>query len=72
MANLATINTKIEALAQAEKVTKAVLSELSRELLDYVLVDGTHDIAAVNRTLAVLTPMNKQTAARQALPTPPV
>jgi hypothetical protein len=39
-----------------------VLSELSRELLEYVLVDGTHDVAAVNRTLNVLTPMNKQTA----------
>lgn len=62
MANLAIINTKIETLANAEKVTKAVLSELSRELIEYVLVDGTHDIAAVNRTLAVLTPMNKQTA----------
>ena len=62
MTTLTAINTKIATLANAEKVTKSVLSELSRDLIDYVLIQGTHDIAAVNRTLAVLTPMNKQTA----------
>ena len=57
-----TINAKIKKLANAEKVTKAMLMELSRDLLSYVIVDGTMDIDAVNRTVAVLTPMNKQTA----------
>lgn len=59
---IASINTKIATLANAEKITKATLAELSRDLLDYVLVQGFHDIAAVNRLLDVLTPMNKQTA----------
>lgn len=59
---IASINTKIATLAKAEKVTKATLAELSRDLLDYVLVQGFHDIAAVNRLLDVLTPMNKETA----------
>lgn len=62
MNNIQSINNKIATLAQAEKVTKAVLAELSRDLIDYVLIQEIHDIAAVNRTLAVLTPMNKATA----------
>lgn len=59
---LTAINKKIETLGKAEKVTKATLSELSRDLLQYVLIEGSHDIAAVNRCTAVLTPMNKATA----------
>lgn len=51
---------KIEKIAAAEKVTKAVLSELSRELLEYV--PNTYDIGMVNRLLGVLTPINKKTA----------
>lgn len=62
MANLNTINTRIETLKNAERITKAELSALSRELLDYVLIDKSFDIDAVNRTIAVLTPMNKKTA----------
>jgi hypothetical protein len=62
MNKLSVINTKITALGNAEKVTKAVLAELSRELLDYVMIDGTHDIAAVNRTIGVLTPVNRKVA----------
>ena len=68
MTLLQEINRKIKSLARAEKVTKARLGELSTELLIYVLGDdltgleASHDIDAVNRTLAVLTPMNKRTA----------
>ncbi len=69
MANaiLTAINSKIAALANAEKVTKAVLGELSRELLSYVMLpndDGvtSYDVDAVNRTLAACTPANKAVA----------
>ena len=62
MANLNTINARIETLKNAERVTKAELGSLSRELLEYVMLDKSYDIDAVNRTIAVLTPMNKKTA----------
>ena len=55
-----TINEQINTLAKAEKVTKAVLAEVASNLLKYV--PGSGDIAAVNRLLEVLTPMNKQAA----------
>ena len=56
------VNSKIGKLAKAEKVTKALLGELSRDLLTYVAVQESWDVAAINRLLAVLTPMNKKTA----------
>ena len=75
---LKSINTKIKSLGDAEKITKALLGELSRELIFYVLdvttgeVDGeevsvigenaTFDIDTINRCIQVLTPMNKKTA----------
>lgn len=66
---LTAINASIVMLGNAERVTKATLAELSRSLLSYVMVDGgndngeaSYDIDAVNRTIAVLTPMNKTTA----------
>jgi hypothetical protein len=51
---------KIETIAKAEKVTKVILSELSRELLAYI--PDTFDIGMLNRLLGVLTPMNRKTA----------
>ena len=59
---LSTINQRIERISNAERITKAELSALSRELLEYITLNGSPDIDAVNRTVAVLTPMNKQTA----------
>lgn len=59
---LVAINTKIGELAKAEKITKKVLGELSRDMLEYVVVDEAWDSDAINRLLAVLTPMNKTTA----------
>lgn len=59
---LKTINSKIKTLAKAETVTKALLAELSRDLLQYVVAEQSHDVDAINRTLAILTPMNKATA----------
>lgn len=59
---LNTINTKIATLGNAEKVTKAVLAELSRDLLQYVVLQDNWDVQAINRLLAVLTPMNRKTA----------
>lgn len=50
----------IDTLAQAEKITRKVLAELSRDLLIYV--PESNDIEAVNRLMNVLTPMNKQAA----------
>lgn len=49
---------RLEAIAAAEKITRAELAALSRELLIYV--PETHDIAIVNRLIGVLTPMNKK------------
>lgn len=51
---------KIEKLADSERVTKALLGELSRELLEYWQATG--DVQPINVLLGVLTPMNKQTA----------
>lgn len=64
------LSTKINSVRRAEKVTKARLSELSRELLTYVAIqeseakDGmpSYDVGMVNRLLAVLTPVNKKVA----------
>lgn len=57
---LASINGNIKTLAASEKVTKATLPILAEELLHYV--PESKDIDAVNRTLEVCTPMNRQTA----------
>lgn len=62
MANIDAINTKIETIANAERVTKQVLSELSRELLEFVVIDDKQDIQPVNRLMAVLTPVNRKVA----------
>lgn len=67
MTTIKEINNKIDVLAKSERITKAVLSELSRDLLAYVLigegeVEATFDIQPVNRVLQVLTPINKRVA----------
>ena len=62
MLNQADLIKKIEALAGAEKVTRTVLGELSRDMIQYIVIDDTNDIATVNRLLQVLTPANKRTA----------
>ena len=64
---LTRINKRIDSLKASERVTKAELSALSRELLEYIIVgtgegDATFDIQPVNRLLSVLTPMNQRTA----------
>lgn len=62
MNRLDIINTAIKTIAGAEKITKKVLGEVSRTMLEYVVNDEAWDSAAINRLLAVLTPMNKKTA----------
>lgn len=57
---LVTINNRIGVIAATERTVKAELGIISRELLLYV--PESKDIDAVNRLIAVLTPMNKQTA----------
>lgn len=52
----------IATLAGAEKITKEVLRELSRSVLEVLHCDDAPDIRFVNRLLEVLTPMNKRTA----------
>jgi hypothetical protein len=54
------IEMNITKIAACEKVTKATLSILSRDLLAYVY--ETNDIAMVNRLLKVLSPVNKRVA----------
>jgi hypothetical protein len=58
------IDTKINEVAGAEKINKARLSELSRDLLTYIIVEGSPDIATVNRLLSVLTPANLKAASQ--------
>ena len=58
--NKATIESNIEAVKASEKITKAKLSVLSRDLLAYVY--DTNDVAMVTRLLKVLTPVNKRVA----------
>lgn len=50
----------IIALAGAEKITKAVLLDLSRSVLEAHHV--TEDVGYINRLIAVLTPVNKKVA----------
>ena len=47
-------------LHNSERITKAILGNLSRLLLEQMHFDG--DIQPVNRLLQVLTPMNRKTA----------
>jgi len=47
-------------LAGAEKITKETLRDLSRNLLH--ITQESQDIGYINRTLEVLTPMNRKTA----------
>lgn len=55
---LAVINTRIDNIAGAEKITKSELGILSREILTYVVLNASGDVQVVNRLLTVLTPMN--------------
>lgn len=59
---MATILGRIEALAASERITKAELGAVSREILTYITLNGGNDIGTVNRLIGVLTPMNKRTA----------
>lgn len=54
------LNEACETLSQSEKVSKAILSELSRSLLENLHFDA--DIQSVNRVLNVCSPMNRRTA----------
>lgn len=48
----------IAQVADSEKITKATLGQLSRELMVYVM--ESHDISAANRLVEVLTPVNRR------------
>lgn len=61
MNKLVSISLKIEQVAGAERITKQILAELSREVLDYVVLDS-QDSQVVNRLLSALTPINKKAA----------
>lgn len=51
---------RLEAIANAEKITRFELGAISRELLMYV--PDSNDIDIVNRLIGVLTPMNRKIA----------
>jgi len=57
---LESFEVSLDAIAQAETVTKRELMGLSRTILEFVHETG--DIGPVNRLLAVLTPVNKKVA----------
>lgn len=68
-ATVETIGLKIADLGNAERITKALLSELSREVLEVVMLDegkdtgkGTEDSRTINELINVLTPVNKRVA----------
>lgn len=68
MANINQINELIDAVGNSERITKQALTELSRTILEYVVVNdgvegnnkGSEDSQVVNRLLAALTPVNKK------------
>lgn len=70
MANLARINELIESIGNAERITKAALSELSRSVLEYIVVNdgvegnnkGSEDSQVANRLIDALTPVNRKVA----------
>ncbi len=51
----------ISRLSKAETITKAVLGQLSRDVLQYHTNQG-HDVGVVNRLLSVLSPVNARAA----------
>ena len=57
------IDALILVLAESERITKTALSTLSREVLEYINIEGSTDVDTINRLLSILTPMNKQAAA---------
>lgn len=57
---LKAMNGKIKQLAAAEKITKKVFGELSIDLLRYYSEYMSNDIAALNRTINVLSPANRR------------
>lgn len=59
---LGTINARIDAIMAAEKITKKELGLVSREILEYITLNGSPDVATLNRLIAVLTPKNKDVA----------
>lgn len=68
-ATIETVGQKIVVLADSERITKALLSELSREVLEVVMLDegkdtgkGTEDSRTINDLINVLTPVNKRAA----------
>ena len=54
------LSNKVDKCGMAEKMTKKLLGELSRELLAYVY--ESKDVAIINRLIKVLSPVNKQYA----------
>jgi hypothetical protein len=55
----ARIDGRIDKLTASEKTTREELSGVSREVLEYLVLNGSTDIGTVNRLLSVLTPRNK-------------
>jgi hypothetical protein len=59
---MASIDKKIDAIEAAEKVTKDMLGSVSRDIIEYNVLNSSDDVGRVGRLIAVLTPMNKATA----------
>lgn len=67
MAQRKLIDELISKLGESERVTKDAMRSLSRDVLEYVMVDGgngkaSEDSQVINQLLAVLTPVNKKVA----------
>ena len=57
---LAKITARIDSIAASDRLTKAELSPLSREILEYIVLNASPDVATVNRLLSVLSAANKK------------
>lgn len=60
--SLKAINARINKIGNGERTFKEEMGIISRELLQYVVLDNTGDIDAVNRLLDVLNNRNRETA----------
>ena len=66
MSSLIKINELIESIGNAEKITKVSLSIISREVVEYIMIQAdetkkaSEDSSVANRLLEVLTPVNRK------------
>lgn len=56
------LNKRIDVLSRSERITKIQLGLVSREVVEYITLNGSPDVGTVNRLLSVLSPTHKEMA----------